>query len=336
MTQELAMSKRKNVSNATITNYFCSTPKLTKPTLPTTDESISLNKGELGSSTTTSSIIQDNTEKHLEITQPCQSNYSAPKDICKYKQSNYTGLLGDKDKIDVLTYNIWKPDKSYVFPTKNSGNQKRKFSFSWLDKCSWLAYSPEEDSAYCRLCLVFAPSEVGNEKAQQKAGQMVKVGFSSWNKALERFEKHQNSDYHLNSVLKSSDFIKIKDNIKESIDMAIDSSRKKQAEENRKILKPIIETVILCGRQNIPLRGHRDYGPFDLSNPPIEYEDNFRALLRLRISSGDENLKKHFESCAKNATYISWNIQNQIFDASHEIIRDKIVNEVKTAKFFQF
>lgn len=125
---------------------------------------------------------------------------------------------------------------------------------------------------------MFAPNEVGNEKAQQKAGQMVKVGFSSWNKALERFEKHQNSDCHLNSVLKSSDFIKIKDNIKESIDMAIDSSLKKQAEENRKILKPIIETVILCGCQNIPLRGHRDYGPFDLSNPPIENEGNFRAL----------------------------------------------------------
>ena len=27
---------------------------------------------------------------------------------------------------------------------------------------------------------------------------------------------------------------------------------------NRLILKSIISTIILCGRQNIPLRGHRD------------------------------------------------------------------------------
>lgn len=97
--------------------------------------------------------------------------------------------------------------------------------------------------------------------------------------------------------------------------MAINSSRKKKAVENRKMLKPMIETVILCGRQNLPLRSHKDYRPFDLKNPPKVNEGNFRALMRLRITRGDETLKKHFESCAKNATYISWNVQNQVLDA---------------------
>ena len=35
----------------------------------------------------------------------------------------------------------------------------------------------------------------------------------------------------------------------------------KKVAENRKRLKPIIETIIFLGRQNILLRGHRDDGP---------------------------------------------------------------------------
>jgi len=40
----------------------------------------------------------------------------------------------------------------------------------------------------------------------------------------------------------------------------IDSSRKKQVLENRTKLFSIIETIILCGHQNIALKGHRDTG----------------------------------------------------------------------------
>lgn len=40
--------------------------------------------------------------------------------------------------------------------------------------------------------------------------------------------------------------------------------RAKQVQENRKRLIPIIQCVILCGREDIPLRGHRDFGSFNL------------------------------------------------------------------------
>ncbi|KAJ4439280.1 hypothetical protein ANN_07400 [Periplaneta americana] len=36
--------------------------------------------------------------------------------------------------------------------------------------------------------------------------------------------------------------------------------------ENRMKLVPIVKTIILCGRQNIPLRGHRDDGAIDLES----------------------------------------------------------------------
>lgn len=40
------------------------------------------------------------------------------------------------------------------------------------------------------------------------------------------------------------------------IDAQLDELRRKQIEENRKKLKPIMEGVIYLGRQTLPLRGH--------------------------------------------------------------------------------
>ena len=84
----------------------------------------------------------------------------------------------------------------------------------------------------------------------------------------------------------------------------------------------------------LALRAHHDYGPFDINVEPLTNEGNFRAKLRLKIKSGDEELKKHFETCAKNATYISWRIQNEIICASHSIICKKIIDEVKESEFY--
>lgn len=33
-----------------------------------------------------------------------------------------------------------------------------------------------------------------------------------------------------------------------------------QVQQNRKRLVPIIDCILLCGREEIPLRGHRDSG----------------------------------------------------------------------------
>ena len=40
----------------------------------------------------------------------------------------------------------------------------------------------------------------------------------------------------------------------------VGSNYKKNATKAREAIAPIVDTVKLCGRQNIPLRGHRDSG----------------------------------------------------------------------------
>jgi len=65
-----------------------------------------------------------------------------------------------------------------------------------------------------------------------------------------------------------------------------------------------------------------------------ENEGNFRVLLRARIESGKGSLKKHFETCGKNATYISWNIQNKMIEAWDEIIILKLFTYINISNFF--
>ncbi|KAH9384743.1 hypothetical protein HPB48_026756 [Haemaphysalis longicornis] len=86
--------------------------------------------------------------------------------------------------------------------------------------------------------------------------------------------------------------------------------------------------------QGVPLRGHRDGGKMDLRTEPGENEGNFKALLRLRLCSGNELLKKHLEECSANATYTSWKTQNEIISAYSTITLRKLVAKVNAAKCF--
>lgn len=56
----------------------------------------------------------------------------------------------------------------------------------------------------------------------------------------------------------TEDFIRIhsKDTEDEPISNKLSKFRKAQVLKNRQVLKQIFETLLLCGKQNIPIRGH--------------------------------------------------------------------------------
>lgn len=78
---------------------------------------------------------------------------------------------------------------------------------------------------------------------------------------------HSNNKYHLEAILKSDDFLKMYNSPNKQIINIINSKRLEQVHENRNRLKPIIETIIFLGRQNIPFMGHRDSGPLLCKEP---------------------------------------------------------------------
>jgi len=78
----------------------------------------------------------------------------------------------------------------------------------------------------------------------------------------------------------------------------------------------------VAGRQGIALRPHSD----DISSLSI---GNFQALLQLRVDAGDEVLRNHLTTCARNATYTSSISQNDLILCIKEYLQSEIVQELK-------
>lgn len=195
-----------------------------------------------------------------------------------------------------------------------------------------MVYSKAENGAFCKYCVLFSPSGVGERGLP--AGKLVLSKFDNWKKAIEVFNEHENKTFHRNSALDADQFLQVSDGKKMPICQDIDAGLRQQVAKNRERLTPVITTVLWCGRQGVPLRGHRDGGKMDLYTEPGENEGNFKALLRLRACNGDELLKKHLEESSANATYTSWKTQNEIISACNTIILRKLVAKVNAAKCF--
>ena len=72
-----------------------------------------------------------------------------------------------------------------------------------------------------------------------------------------------------------------------------------EEKENKEYLKSLFEILILMGKQNIPLDGQKaDEIPEGLFTP-----DNVQAVLECWINSGQEVLRKQFETTAVNTLF---------------------------------
>jgi hypothetical protein len=248
--------------------------------------------------------------------------------------------LSDGDKLNLLN-NHWKPPLSYDMPYSTritKGKQEKRFlRHDHLERYKFLAFSQHCQGLFCKACVLFGPLAAGRSRCNlQKLVTEPLKQFDRLFGSNGYITCHENAEYHKTAVLKTTNFVNAMTQ-RRDIQTHIDTARIKQIEENRQRLIPIISTILLCGRQNIPLRGHRDSGSVEkLINEDslVKNEGNFRALLKYRIDGGDLILRQHLDNAVKNATYISKTTQNDIITTTGNIIRNKIIERVRNAKFF--
>lgn len=107
---------------------------------------------------------------------------------------------------------------------------------------------------------------------------------------------------------------------------------KNQVIENRSILCPIIETLIVNGKQNIALRGNNDNGK--IYDESIETNDgNFRFLLRFKPLT-NPILDKHLKNATYFTSYTNSNVQNKIITICGNLIQENILKNIRNAKYF--
>ncbi|KAJ8885482.1 hypothetical protein PR048_011680 [Dryococelus australis] len=65
---------------------------------------------------------------------------------------------------------------------------------------------------------------------------------------------------------------------------------------------PIVETILLCARQEMPFQGTNDSGTTDDGGTEPDWNyGNFRELLKMCAKCGDVTLKRHVISSPSNA-----------------------------------
>ena len=193
------------------------------------------------------------------------------------------------------------------------GSEKQYLGANNLHSTPWLAVSKVEgfSEAWCAFFSLFTVTGKGgghHSSGGMKFGALVL-------KPLQRFSKltgkggdlttHNSNQYHMTCAVKVNEFLK-----RSATDSALDvrnmqdQSRRQAVSTNREKLRSILDTILLCGRQNLALRGHRDSGQIEVEEPD-ENDGNFRALLRFRMRAGDTYVEEHFRDGPGNALYSS-------------------------------
>ena len=99
-------------------------------------------------------------------------------------------------------------------------------------------------------------------------------------------------------------------------------------EKDMNALRAIISTIILCGKQNISLRGHRDDSTGTASN-----KGKFHAILML-LGNSDKNLQEHLLTGRRNATSTSKTVQEEVNRITGGYIRAKVTQPIQKEDAF--
>ncbi|KAI6650227.1 Zinc finger MYM-type protein 1-like [Oopsacas minuta] len=160
-------------------------------------------------------------------------------------------------------------------------------------------------------------------------GSLVTKALTNYKCAIELFNKHSQLIYHRDCCVACETFKRTVGTPRLDIQDQLDRQRIKQKLLNRQRLVPIIETILLLGRQELSFRGHRgESKELDIEEPK-ENDGNFRAALRLPLRAGDIVLKDHLESSGSNSKYLSPMIQNEVIKISGTLICQTIASEVQ-------
>lgn len=205
-----------------------------------------------------------------------------------------------------------------------------------FNKFEWLVFSEVRKGLFCVYCALFSTSQAGGMQLKNLVTQPV-TDFKHLLGKDGYLTTHVHNLYHLTAVENGKEFLKRLNTPSLQIDSQLNKKYQDEVQENRKKLISVLKCIVFLGIQNIPLRGHRDYGDLGKTlNSTVEHanDGNFRELVRFRVEAGDKVLASHLESAPGNATYTSKTVQNELINCCAEEIKNTIIERVLEAKWF--
>lgn len=236
--------------------------------------------------------------------------------------------LSRQDKYRVLIAEPHSDASTYPRTQTNESSSYRQFHPSWLRRYPWLHYSRSVDGAFCRACAFFAPNQAGG----QDLGQFVTKPFKAWIKMSRKATTHAQKNYHLTAMTKMEEFLVRYQNPTQAVGAVLNNESRQIMENNQKVIESLLKVVMLCGKQGLALRGHRD-DTINWEEESTSNEGNFIQLVRFRAET-DPILANHLAKSPRNAHYTSKTIQNELVGVIGNCIRGRIIDEVKRAQFY--
>lgn len=208
----------------------------------------------------------------------------------------------------------------YNFKKDLKSESDRPFRHVWLrENSAWLLYSTIGDikGAFCRVCFSFKPTV---HRGVQ--GEFIIKPFTKYKDFHACCRTHLSSQWHRESTTRVNDFLNAMKGNKTNVFEQANSRLRKQIENNRQKLKPIISIILFCATHDLSLRGKTSTSSI------------FHDIIHFQIEFGDTILQKHNLEHAGNAKYISPRIQNEFIQTCGKLITNKIVNLANAANAF--
>ena len=201
-----------------------------------------------------------------------------------------------------------------VFPRTSFSAQHRSFNSSWY-KHDFVEYSLERDAIFCFGCRMFP-------QASSEA-TFTHEGFNKWKDIGDALSKHARSTAHFTSMTQWKAW---KQGSVNSVISQLSSKHREEISQNRKAVSTIAVVVVTCARQDIALRGHDEFKDNIISN-----KGNFIEILNL-VKMKSPQVKKNLDALPRNATYCSKVSQNELLNATADVVSKQIVDEVAKAE----
>lgn len=313
--------RKRQGASLEITSFFTKLPKESRP-------------GSPRASTSSNGIVAA-TGRDFETSNQAKDTAGTAIPVSENDIGLYVNCADIPDDVKDRAYSkVWTPPSDYEFePSVSKDGKRRKFQHHWLQRYKWLAFSDVQSGAFCKTCVLFHAKAEAGKGSHQPCKSLVTTPFTKWKHAIEAFESHSQTDYHKRATIDAQNFLDVMRGKVDSVHMQLNQQAKDIFQDSKAKLRAIVETIVLCGRQDIALRGDKDSGRLTLEEP-VNNDGNFRALLRYRANGGDTVLVYHIQTAKNNALYSSPRVQNEIISIIGKLIQDNIVREVSKAVFF--